>query len=664
MTKLLITVLFFILAGMIKKPLFLLLPPYNAARFIGSQIICLWLILFLPQINFAQTAAPTAEIKSPDGKLVATFSLPQTADKNGLVYSLTYAGKAVINNSKLQLQLKNMPRVMQDLQIIKTHTAAHDTTWIPVYGEQNIIRDYYRELVLDVKPTAEQNRYFQVVVRAYNEGLAFCYRFPEQLAWQNIHITGEATQFVLPAGTQAYTATHSQAEYKLQPLEKWQETTERPLTLVLPNKLYASVGEAAMVNYARMKLALQAPNVLVSELDDTVLETTPFATPWRVIMVAEKATDLLQNNAIFLNLNLPSQLKNTSWLKPGKVIRETTLSTAGAKSLVDFAVQQGLDYIHFDAGWYGHENEIASDATKVNVDPRRNPNNDLDLQEAIRYAKSKNIGVFLYVNHRALERQLDAILPLYKSWGVAGIKFGFVHTGSHRWTTWLHDAVKKCAEYNLMVNIHDDYRPTGFSRTYPNLMTQEGIRGNEEFPDATHNTILPFTRFLAGPADYTFCYFQREEFGFKGRVLKTTPTHQLALPVVYFSPLQWLYWYDTPSRYQGEPELTFWKTMPTTWDETKVLQGEIGQYITVARRSGDEWYVGTITNNSARTLQIPLTFLEKGKKYTAEIYEDGGAAIKTRTHVKGTRQVVNNKNSIKAVLKASGGQAIRLVPVK
>jgi alpha-glucosidase len=553
---------------------------------------------------------------------------------------------------------------MQDLQLLKTSTTTRDTTWVPVWGEQNKIRDHYRELVLDLKSASEKERYFQLVVRAYNEGLAFCYRVPEQLALQNIDIIAEETQFVLPAGTMAYTAAHSQAEYKLQPLENWQGTTERPLTLVLPNKLYASVGEAAMVNYARMQLALQQPNVLVTQLDGTVTESSPFATPWRVIMVAEKPTDLLQHNAIFLNLNPPSRLKDTSWIKPGKVIRETTLSTAGAKALVDFAVQQGLDYIHFDAGWYGHEYEISSDATKVNVDPRRNPRNDLDLQEAIRYAKSKGIGVFLYVNHRALERQLDAILPLYKSWGVAGIKFGFVHTGSHRWTTWLHEAVKKCAKYNLMVDIHDDYRPTGFSRTYPNLMTQEGIRGNEEFPDATHNTVLPFTRFLAGPADYTFCYFQREEFGFKGRVLKTTPAHQLALPVVYFSPLQWLYWYDTPSRYQGEPELAFWKTMPTTWDETKVLQGEIGQYITVARRRGDEWYVGTITNNDARTLQIPLTFLDKGKKYTAEIYEDGGEEIKTRTHVKGTRQVVNSKKSIKAVLKPSGGQAIRLVPVK
>lgn len=335
----------------------------------------------------------------------------------------------------------------------------------------------------------------------------------------------------------------------------------------------------------------------------------------------------------------------------------------GERSQVrDRYAAHGLQYIHFDAGWYGHEYEVSSDATKVNVDPRRNSKGDLDLQEAIRYAKSKDIGVFLYVNHRALERQLDSILPLYKNWGVAGIKFGFVHTGSHRWTTWLHEAVRKCAAYQLMVNIHDDYRPTGFSRTYPNLMTQEGIRGNEEFPDATHNTVLPFTRFVAGAADYTFCYYSRKEFGHDKRFIKTTPCHQLALPVIYYSPLQWLFWYDRPSSYKGEPEIAFWEKMPTVWDDTRVIGGEIGQYITIARRKGEEWYIGTITNNDGRTLSVPLQFLEKGRKYTAQIYEDGDETVKTRTHVKESHYIVDNTSILQSTLLPGGGQAIRIMP--
>jgi len=373
--------------------------------------------------------------------------------------------------------------------------------------------------------------------------------------------------------------------------------------------------------------------------------------------VAEKPGQLLENDDIILNLNPPCEIANATWIRPGKVMREVTLSTKGAKELVDFAAQHNIGYIHFDAGWYGYEYTVESDATTVTVDPRRNPVNDLDMPGVIRYANDKGIGVFLYVNQRALYKQLDQLLPLYKKWGIRGLKFGFVHVGSHRWTTWMHDAVKKCAGYNLMVDIHDEYRPTGFSRTYPNLMTQEGICGNEEMPDATHNTILPFTRFIAGAADYTFCYYYRKEFGHPERHIQNTAAHQLALPVVYYSPLQWMYWYDKPSDYQGEPELEFWDAVPTIWDDTKVVQGEIGKYVTIARRNGSDWFVGTITNNDARELKVPLDFLDKGKKYEASIYFDD-PTVKTRTKVGIKRMKVNSSSVIDAGLKASGGQAI------
>ena len=388
----------------------------------------------------------------------------------------------------------------------------------------------------------------------------------------------------------------------------------------------------------------------------------PFFTPWRVILVAEKPGDLLENNDLILNLNSPCAIENTSWIKPGKVMREMTLSTEGAKQLVDFAVDHNLQYIHFDAGWYGYEYTVESDATTVTVDPRRNPKGDLDLREAIEYANSKGIGVFLYVNQRALTGQLDTLLPLFKSWGVSGIKFGFVHVGSHRWTTWLHEAVKKCAKYELMVDIHDEYRPTGFSRTYPNLMTQEGIKGNEEMPDATHNTVLPFTRFIAGAADYTFCYYYRKEFGHENRHIQNTAAHQLALPVIYYSPLQWMYWYDTPKDYHGEPELEFWDVIPTTWDDTKVIHGEIGKYISVARRKNDEWFIGSITNTESRNIRLPLDFLDKSKKYEAHIYSDD-PTVKTRTKVAIKRVEVDSSDILNLKLAPSGGCALWIKPL-
>jgi alpha-glucosidase len=213
-----------------------------------------------------------------------------------------------------------------------------------------------------------------------------------------------------------------------------------------------------------------------------------------------------------------------------------------------------------------------------------------------------------------------------------------------------------------MVDIHDEYRPTGFSRTYPNLMTQEGIRGNEEMPDATNNTILPFTRFVAGAADYTFCYFYRKDLGHPTRYIQNTSAHQLALPVIYYSPLQWMYWYDKPEDYQNEPELAFWDVLPTSWNDTKVIQGEIGKYITVARKNQSDWFVGSITNTEARELKVPLDFLEPGKKYEATLYFDD-PNVSTRTHVGITKQKVDSKTVLNVKLQASGGQAILIKPI-
>lgn len=215
----------------------------------------------------------------------------------------------------------------------------------------------------------------------------------------------------------------------------------------------------------------------------------------------------------------------------------------------------------------------------------------------------------------------------------------------------MHKAIEKAAECQLMVDVHDEYRPTGVSRTYPNLMTQEGIMGNEEMPDATHNTILPFTRFVAGAGDYTICYFSNRK--------KTTHAHQLALAVVYYSPLQYLFWYDKPEFHRGEKELEFFKNVKTVWDDTKVLNGEIGKYITVARRSLDDWFVGSITNNDARKLSYKLDFLDKNKHYIAYIYADD-SKLGTRTNVKTQAFVVKKDDRLSFDLEASGGAAVHI----
>jgi alpha-glucosidase len=602
-------------------------------------------------------------VGSPDGKYRM-----KVHDRDGKVwFSIDYEGTPIILES--QLGINGNGEWKDNLRVDSSIVTSADTLWKPVYGEREIVRDRYNQYDILLADANLPRRRLFLIVRAYNEGIAFRYFFPGN---EYLHITREYTQYTLPEGTKAYHTKRAQSVYELLPLHDWPGESERPLLLELPKGPYVLLTEAEVVNYVRTKFILDArkPNTITGIMYGDVDEIAPYQTPWRVIMAAGKPGQLIENNDLSLNLNPPCEIENTWWIRPGKVMREVTLTTEGGKALVDFAVKRNLQYLHFDSGWYGPEGSKHSDATVVTIDPARGKDPDaLNLKEVIEYARKRNIGVILYVNQRALYRQLDEILPLYRSWGVAGIKFGFVQVGSQFWTAWLHEAVKKCAEYGLMLDIHDEYRPTGFSRTYPNLMTQEGIYGNEEFPDATHNVTLPFTRFTQGAADYTICYYRRKWDGntqpntthglVNARLLKTTAAHQLAMAVVYYSPLQYMYWYDKPSESQNEPELEFFDRAPTVWDDTKVICGEPGQYISIARRSGADWFVGTMTNNDGRKLDIPLDFLPEGKTYTAHIYyDDPKSKIRTKVGIK--TLTVTKRSVLEAVLSPSGGQAIRI----
>ncbi len=624
-------------------------------------------ILLVSAIVLAQSDAH--QILSPDGKMEVNIAL--NAEK-GLTYQLSYLNQDVVLDSRFGIKV-NGENWEQNIAIKTIDTKAVDTDWTPIYGERSKVKDQYNESVFYLNKEDNKNKQLKIVVKVYNQGMAFRYLVPElENGGPLIKITGESTEYRFPEATKAWFTPSAQQEYQLLDLNKMLTESERPLTLELNNGLYACLGEAEMVNYSRTKFKSISgkPNTVQGVMYDNVEEIAPFASPWRWVMVAKTPGALLENNDLIQNLNPPNQITNSSWIKPGKVFREVTLSTIGARKAIDFASKHNLQYILFDAGWYGYEYHDSSDARRVSVDPKRNPINALDLKEVIAYGKSKGIGVILYVNQRALAKQLDSILPIYQVWGVAGVKFGFVHVGSFRWTTWMHEAVRKCAKYQLMVDIHDEYRPTGFSRTYPNLMTQEGILGNEGFPTATHNTILPFTRFIAGAADYTFCYY-RQDFKQAGAIengvprnkfIKTTAAHQLALAAIFYSPLQHMYWYDKPTDSQDEPELAFWDHIPTVWDQSKVLVGSIGQYVAMARKSGNNWFVGAITNNDPRELDLSLDFLPSGQEYEAVIYKDDPAAS-IRTHVAIQKMKVSSKTILHVNLLASGGQAIELTPI-
>ena len=613
-------------------------------------------------------------LQSPDGKYNFVFE-----QKDGrLTYRLDYAAKQVIEEGELGVNIDNhlVESAMgipvdnsnvwiHGMEVTSVDRRSEDNTWKPVYGEYAQMRDHYNEMTIHLlkggkhegSGTAYDKRQqylLDIIVRAYDEGVAIRYHFPEATNGLFMHITDDLTSFRFAPGAEAYHYAWAQAHANKVKLLKsetvWKDEAERPLTLQLANGLYAAIGEAALTDFVRGKLKLKADNELQMAMFDSADIITAYDMPWRFIMVGEKAIDLINNKQMVLNLNAPCQIQDTSWIKPGKAFRVCRLDMKTCMEGVDFCVDRGLQYIELDAGWYGPEMKMSSSALKV-LETR-----DIDMPKLCQYAKSKGIGVWVYVNQRALYQELDQLLPLYEKWGISGIKFGFVQIGSQEWTTWLHNAVKKCADHHIMVDIHDEYRPTGWSRTYPNLMTQEGIGGNEEMPDAEHNTILPFTRFLCGPADYTPCYFN-------GRV-KNTKAHQLAMPVVYYSPITFLYWYDLPNVYKGEKELDFWKYCPTVWDESKALQGEIGEYIVQARRSGNDWFVGAMTGLQARDITLNTAdFLQKGKKYRVEIYNDV-PALNTRTKVSTVVQTIKAGKILKLHLQPSGGAALRFSLLK
>ncbi|MFI3279245.1 MAG: glycoside hydrolase family 97 catalytic domain-containing protein [Rikenellaceae bacterium] len=596
---------------------------------------------------------------SPNGALKFYFS--QEAINSGgtqLTYSVSYKGADIISESKLGVDVEctaiqalpvapatRAPFWGDNLTLLSAEQKSVEQSWTPLYGERSTIDDNYNEMTLKFADNAGKN-IFDIIVRAYDQGVAFRYHFTDQIAGEEINILRERTSFTLPKGTQAYHTTTAQGYYTVRPLEDWggKEIAERPLTMELPGGQAVALCEAAMIDYARGKFKLAtAPYVLELSMDSSAQVTAPYSTPWRLIMAADKTVDLINNNDITLNLNEPNALEDTSWIRPGKAFR-TSIVMDEAKEGVDFAAQMGYQYIHLDAGWYGSEFNHDSDATTTLE--RLN----LDMKALCEYAASKGLGVFVYVNHRALEAQLDEILPLYKEWGIKGIKFGFVNVGSQEWTTWLHESVRKCAEYGFMVDVHDEYRPTGYTRTYPNFMNQEGIGGNEVMPGATHNTILPYTRMVCGAADYTFCYFSTR--------VKNTKAHQLALPIIFYSPLQFMNWYDSPSHYRGEKEMELWSAIPVTWDDSRAIEGEVGEYIIQTRRSGDEWYVGAITNTSERTITIDCSeFLEAGASYDVSIYEDD-PSLDTRTNVKITTRRVMAGDKLTFGLLASGGVAL------
>lgn len=631
------------------------------------------------------------EVHSPNGLATMRFSI----DEGKPTYEVLYGEHHVIAPSPLGLVLENTEDLAEGLQLVSENRDSNNSTWKPVWGTESEIVDHYQQLTVNLKETGPKARQINIELRAYDDGVAFRYVIPAQEGLQNFVINDEHTAFNFAADHEAYIGImrddgygkSQQVEYP--PMAISEFPADKLATfpaLVNTGNVWAAITEAAVTDYADALLApstnsspgLQirlnrAPGVAQSEIPSTA----PRVTPWRLIMLSENPGRFMEFNLI-ANLNEPSKLADTSWIKPGKAIWPWwngrlpfgEPSTVQMKSYIDFAADQGLDSIVVDAGWYSTEEEAWDDPDAEDIFTMEETRVDYyDIHEVIKYASEKGVGVHLWVHGATLHRQMDEALDAFSKWGVIGIKADSWYggdRGDYDAVRYFHDLLEKSAEKKIMINHHGWYKPTGISRTYPHLLTREAVLGLEHVkwsakPTVEHDVMLAYTRGILGQMDYTPGAFDLKGTEKEPKQVQGTRAHQLAMYVVYFSPLQMLP--DSPEVYsQNLGDFKFLRDVPTTWDDTKFISGDVAEYVAVARRSAEDWYVGVLTDNSERTIDLSLDFLSDGE-YTAEIYRDADDAAQNPEHIQRETLNVSSTSTLTAKLAGGGGYAVRITPV-
>jgi hypothetical protein len=692
-------------------------------------------------ILLALFTANAQTVQSPNKKL--TFSFFLSADSVPQ-YQLSLGKKAVVLPSRMGIALKNTPSFLSGFAVAKIESSLVSDSWDPVLGEVKTIRNNYRELKVTLRQPAEKNRILVITFRLFDEGLGFRYEFPRQDNLNYFTVSDERTEFALTGDHKAFwipgdfdTNEYPYSETRLSEVDASREKhpgeiytsslitrsmIQTPVQMKSSDGLYINIFEAALVNYPAMCVDIDQKNfVLTSKLAADAVGNkaylqAPAKTPWRTIIVSDKAADILSSK-IILNLNEPSKFADVSWIKPVKYvgiwwemhvgiaswnysdvnnvkIGETDwkslkpngrhgATTARTKVYIDFAAKHGLDAVLVEGWNVGWEDWFGN--WKENVFDFVTPYPDFDVAELQRYAKEK--GVKLIMHHETsasvtnYERQLDTAYRFMNAYGYDAVKSGYVgkiiprgeaHDGQWMVNHYIR-AVSKAAEYKIMVNAHEPVRPTGLQRTYPNWLACEAARGNEfnawssgNPPD--HETILPFTRFMGGPMDYTPGIFQIKMSYYdpnRQTQVHTTLAKQLALYVTMYSPLQMAA--DLPENYEAKLDaFQFIKDVAVDWDDTKILEAEPGDYVTTARKAKnkDDWFLGAITDENSRTAVAPLNFLNPKQNYIATIYSDAPGAHweKNPMAYKIGGWLVNSKTILKLPLASGGGAAVSIKP--
>jgi alpha-glucosidase len=679
-------------------------------------------ILALVLLAVVTAAAQTGPVvlQSPNGALEISFATVrgQSVQAAGgqLAYRVAFRGQPVIEWSNLGLAVEGSPALGPAVRIESSQAASQDETWTPVAGKANPIRDHYNAVTVQTVETAAMGRRLVMEARAYDDGVAFRYVVPEQPSVKELRILNESTQFRFSkdANTQALISrgfqTSNEDDYHELAISGLhaEYLVNLPLLLEVPGVAWVGLTEADLEDYANLyvtassvsrtleaRLAVRVEDVntnanIAPAFDPkadaskvSVIAPTPVRSAWRVLMIADQPGRLVESNLV-VNLNPPSAIGDTAWIKPGKTpwdwwngsqakgVANPGKNNETMKYYIDFAARNKFEFMLIDAGW-----AASLPAPPGQAAPSRRRTDltksipAIDMPMLVEYAKAKNVRLWLWAHFRDMNDQMDDAFGQYEKWGVAGVKIDFMDRSDQWMVNWYRTAARKAAEHHLMLDFHGAFKPDGMRRTYPNVLTREGVMGAEYNKWSArvtprHDVALAFTRMLAGPMDYTpggFDNATRESFVARNRapMVMGTRAHHTALFVVFESELQMVS--DSPDAYDGQKETEFLKAVPASWDETRVLNGVPPKYITIARRRGGEWFVGSITDWDARELDVPLSFLGGGA-YDAEIYADGpNAAAQPKDSVLEKRRV-NAQTVLKLKLAPGGGSAIRLVPVR
>lgn len=647
-------------------------------------------IVFLLSFPLSVLAQKNSQLASPDGRLVFSLALSQQQPR----YSVRFKGQTLVGNSPLGLAFADGTDFSKNIRTGKAIVSDRAESYELVVGKTKSVHGRYREASYPIAQTTAPFRRMHLVVRAFNDGIAFRYEIPAQGGWSSYELTDEKTSFSLAGNPLAYalllpnfTSSH-EGEYTVAPLQQIREDTlmDMPALFQFPGNTYLAITEAALLDYAGMYLSREGKSMkavlspLPKQTNIKVKARPPHQTPWRVLLISDRIGALIESN-IITSLNEPCKIKDLSWIKPGKCtfpwwngnVVPDTINAPGNNFVtnqyyIDFCARNGLEY--HSVVEYGLHQWYVDDGVGFQPGPHADVTKavpGLDMKEVCDYAHAKGVGIRVWVHWAALYPRLDSAFAQFERWGISGMMVDFMDRDDQEMVNIQTEMLEKAAQHHLHMQFHGAYKPTGLSRTYPNEFTREGTLNYEVNkwakrvgPD--HDILFPFTRLLAGPTDYHLGGFRAVPDSafvvqYTRPLMRGTRCHMLAMYVVLESYLSMVC--DYPAAYEGQPGFEFLKELPTTWDETKVLDAEPAKYITIARRKGVDWFVASITNHEERSIEPRFDFLPEGN-YSAEVYTDAPDADKDPNKLVKRSFTITNQSKLRVQLKGGGGEVMHL----